>query len=561
MKFCFRFLLFAGLLSVALPCFAFDFSAHGYYRTRIVASHDLDLQRPNNNIPYSDDRFGFVSYNQMRLRLLPALKLNDNISIHAQFDILDNLLYGTSNTKELNILSPTIGTLTMPAGAGSFSMVGGTAGENGSVNVRSVYMDILTPIGKFRLGRQPTHWGLGIFQNDGLSRQADFGDMNDGILYMLQVDSSNYGTFSGGILWGIAYEAQYDPRTQGFGGQVRDMVANSRDTQNYAGVLKWDNGDDMSIGVFGGVRRRNGQDGATTMMVKLVDGTTVAAGDDGDTLLYFADLYAKYVYKNYKFQLEGAYVGGKITTGIALDQIAFAGVTPNTQVFNLPEKQPMRVFMAAFEAEAKYNFGGEWKFWAGYAPGDADPLSSRITQLGFRPDYQIALMMFNQPLGTSASYRDATTGNKLGGGQWVTGNYINNALYFAAGYKHLIDIGSYVPDCDSFKVGAKVVTAWAPKKNVNVNFSDLIPGIANLPDLTETSESIWQRWYGLEFDVSAEAQFFEHLYTALEGGFLYPGRAYNIDVRQISLGSLVKPIPYDRAKIGWMLKGTVMAEF
>ena len=111
------------------------------------------------------------------------------------------------------------------------------------------------------------------------------------------------------------------------------------------------------------------------------------------------------------------------------------------------------------------------------------------------------------------------------------------------------------------KVGGKATTAWAPKKNTNINFSDLIPQPGNWPALTETTTSMWQRWYGLEFDVSVEAKLFEFLYTALEGGILLPGRAYDIDVQLFDPGNIVEPIPNDKASMAWMIRLTTMIEF
>lgn len=571
----YRFLIVAAaglFLSLSPAAFAIDFSTHGYYRTRVVALQDLDLQTPNNSIAYSNDRFGFVTYNQMRLRLEPNLKLNDNLSIQAQFDILDNVLYGTQNTKELNVLSPLVGTLTMPAGAGSFWMTGGEAGNQHAINVRRVWADILTPIGKFRLGRQPSHWGLGIFQNDGRDRQSDFGDTADRIMYMLQHDFSNVGSFSFGLLWDIPYEAQRDQRI-GYGDTVREMAmpGGSRNMQQYAAILMLDR-QEFTVGVFGGLRKRNGPNGATTMQVQDALQNTVWAGVDGDTMLYFADLYARYQYENYKFQLEGVYIGGKVSTGLAIDAIPFRGLTAADPanpcgtggIICLPAKQSIQVLMAAFEAEAAYKWGGEWKFQAGFAEGDGDPLSGKITQLGFRPDYQVALLMFDRPAGTSPSYYGEPayapgTTAKLGGGQWISGNYINNALYVTAGYKHKFDI-SGTPGCDWLKVGGKVITAWAHKKNVNIDFAQVV-GTANLPMISETADSLFKRWYGLEFDFIAEAKFFEHLYTALEGGVLVPGREYNIEVAVIDPGALIEPIPKDKASIGWGARITASLEF
>ena len=544
------------------PILAIDFSVHGYFRDRVVTNDNLDLHTHNSSIPYPNNRFGVISYNQMRLRLMPNLKLGDNIALHAQFDILDNVLFGTKDTRELRIIAPVVGEQTLPPGAGSFYMTGpSTVGENGAINVRRVWGDILTPIGLFRIGRQPSHWGLGIFQNDGNERQGDFGDTADRILYLIQYDIPDAGSIVGGLLWDIAYEAQFDPRTQGL---ATAPPANSRDTQQYAGLVMFER-PEFSVGVFGGIRRRNGPDGATTMQVTDALGNTVNAGIDGNTFLYFADLYGRYTYENYKFQIEGVYIGGHTTTGLALDAIPFSGLGAGEGIIELPPKQTTQILMAAFEAEAHYKFGGSWKFQAGYAPGDGSPLSQRITQLGFRPDYQIALMMFDMPLGTSPSLygqRAGGTGGTeyLAGGKPITGNYINNALYFSAGYKHEFDL-SASGWADWVKVGAKVTTAWAPKKNTHVNFSDLIPQPGNWPALTETADSMFKRWYGLEFDVSGEAMLFENLYAALEGGVLIPGRAYNIEVALIDPGSIVEPIPRDDACIAWMVRLTTMFEF
>jgi len=549
-------------LAVSATAHSLSFSTHGYYRMRIVGNDDLDLQTPNNSIPYSNDRFGFIQYNQMRLRLEPTLKLNDWISIQSQFDVLDNVLFGTEDTQQLRIIAPVVGEKTLPPGAGSFYMTGPSqVGENGAINLRRLWTDILTPIGKFRVGRQPSNWGLGIFQNDGNERQGDFGDTADRIMWLLQYDWGKSQSFTGGILWDIAYEAQFDPRIQGL--QVAP-VANSRDTQQYAAILMYDR-PEATVGIFGGIRRRNGPNGATTMTVMDALGNEVQAGIDGDTFMYFADLYARYTYKNYKFQLEGIYLGGDVTTGLALDAVPFAGLGAGEGIIQLPPKQPMDVFMAAFEAEAHYKFGGSWKVQLGYAPGDANPLSQKITQLGFRPDYQIALMMFYMPLGTSPSLYGQKAGGSgateyLAGGNPITGNYVNNAFYITAGYKHKFEFPR-IGWADWLKVGGKAITAWAPKKNTNINFEDLIPQPGQWPALTETTTSMWQRWYGLEFDLSVEARLFEFLYTALEGGVLMPGRAYDIDVELIDPGNIVEPIPNDKASMAWMIRLSTIVEF
>ena len=550
---------------VLIPCLGHtletDFSLHGYFRNRIVLNDNLDLQKPNNSIPHSNNRFGFISYNQMRLRTKPNAKIGDHLSLHMEVDFLDNILFGTKDTRQLEIISPIVGTQTLPPGAGSLWMTGGVAGENGAINVRRIWMDILTPIGKFRLGRQPSNWGLGIFQNDGEGRQADFGDTADRVMYLMQHNIKNTGSISAGLIWDIAYEAQFDPRIDGLDTSPR---ANSQDTQQYAGIVYFEKAD-MTIGAFGGLRRRNGPDGATTMDAIDVDGNSVPAGIDGDTFLYFADIYGRYQWENYNFKFEGVYLGGKITTGLAINAVPFSALTSGG-IINLPPKQTMQAVMAAFEADAAYDWGGAWKVWSGYASGDADPLSTNITTYGFRPDYQIALLMFHMPMGTSPSLWGSPSSDptgaaqKLAGGNSITGNYINNALYFAAGYKHTFDVSRAMPGTDWLRVGGKITTAWAPKKSVNLDFAQIV-GQSNLPYVSENTSSMLDRWYGLEFDLSVEAKFWEHLYTALEGGILMPGKEYDINVNVIDPGSIIEPIPSDKASLAWMVRLTVMLDF
>jgi len=361
-------------------------------------------------------------------------------------------------------------------------------------------------------------------------------------------------------LWDIAYEAQWDPRTDLLDSNPPSA---NRDCQQYAAILKFET-PEFTVGAFGGLRRRNGPDGATTMTVTDALGNETPAGIDGDTMLYFADLYARYSYGSHSFKLEGVYLGGKVTTGLALDAIPFAGLGAGEGIIALPPKQTMQTFMAAFEAEGKYKTGDQWLLQAGFAEGDGSPLSNRITTFGFRPDYQIALLMFNYPLGTSPQLYGQKAGGAggteyLAGGKSITSNYINNALYLSLGYGHEFKLAA--DWAEWIKPGFKVTTAWAHKKNTSINFEDLIPQAGNWPVLDERTNSMWQRWYGIELDIGAQAMLFENLYTALEGGVLIPGRAYDIDVNLIDPGSIVEPIPRDKASMAWIIRLTASILF
>ena len=555
--------LFLFVVATASNVFAIDYSLKGYYRNRAEVTHDFDLQTHNTGISHDNDRFGTIQFNEMRLRLQPQIKVNDNLAIYSEMDFLDNIVFGSKANQNFQLLSPVVGTLTLPSGAGTLGEVGGTAGENGSINVRRAWMEIFTPIGKFKLGRQPSHWGLGIFQNDGEERQGDFGDSQDRLMYLTQFEFKDGGALSAGLLWDIPFEAQFDPRIQGLGGIVRDSGQND---QQFAAVAYYDK-PEWSVGTFAGARKRDGSNG-TTMTATDAKGNVVASGIDGNTLIYFGDLYARYNYNEYTFQLEGVYMGGKISTGLALNAIPFSTFSSSSTgagIINLPKDQDVQVFMAALEAAGIYDWGGEWNFKSGYAGGDENPLSSKITEFGFRPDYRIALMLFQNPLGTSPSLYGGTATNpsvtsKLTGGVPITGNFVNNALYFAAGYEQSLDVRDTIPQADWFKVGGSVITAWAPKKNVNLNFQTLLNN-TNLPIITETAGSMLKRWYGVEFDAIAEALFFHNLYTALEAGVLVPGREFNIDVNATRPSNIIDAIPSDKASIAFETRLTAMIEF
>ena len=552
------------------PALTMDFSAHGYFRTRAEALQNPDTQTTNTSLAHPNNRAGLVSFNQMRARLEPTLKVNDHLSLHTQFDVLDNVVFGTEETKQLELLSPVVGTVTLPAGPGSVSMGGGEAGENKALNFRRAYMDILTPVGKLRVGRQPSHWGLGIFQNDGNGRQGDFGDTTDRILFMTQYEFNDGGALSGGVLWDIAFEAQSDPRIQGFAGNI---TANSKDTHQYAAILLYER-PEFSAGVFGGVRRRSSKGGTTTTALGATDDDADGtlddfhnAGIDGNTLVYFGDIYGRYTYEEYNFKAEYVFIGGKMSTGVAINAIPFLACAGSActsgsvvdGIISLPAEQDVQVSLAALEANGVYKWGGEWNFKGGLAQGDASPLSQRITQYGFRPDYNVALLMFNVPLGTSPAMYGANTlgqaDQKLTGGQPITGNFVNNAIYASVGYMHHLDIRDAIKDCNDFSVGGRVTTAWAHKNAVDLNFQALLSN-GTLPVLRNSS-----KWYGVEADLVTEAELYDHLYASLEAGVLVPGGAYDIKVEDAVLGTQVDPIPFDNAEISYGGRLTLMLEF
>ncbi|MBI4374163.1 MAG: hypothetical protein HY542_04725 [Deltaproteobacteria bacterium] len=562
--------------------YSFDFSAPGYFRNRIVAYHDLDTQKPstvNQGGLGDNDRFGSMLFTQHRLRLDPTLKLNDNISIHSQFDILDNVIAGTEETKQIDFLSPIVGTIQLPGAGGTIGTAGGEAGENKALNVRRVYMDLLTPGGKFRIGRQPSHWGLGIFQHGGNGPYDDFGDSADRLLWLAGVEKEGIGMFSLGLSADVAFTKQTDPRVSGLGGAFTNPP---EDMRQFAGILIYEWEEFFTLGTFAGVRYRNGVEGETTTTARpvLVDGNgdqildvndnsqlgePIPAGKDGNTLIRFGDLYLAMGDGPWKLQGEFAVMTGKLATGLAVDAIPFNNLPANArgpiEVPSSGNENSLLVYMGAAELKGNYDFG-EFLFQGGYASGDSQPMSSRITQFGFRPDYQIAMLLFHAPLGTSPRITqvngNGSGGRTLVGSVPITGNFINNAAYGTFGYWHRLNLDRLVPKAGPAKVGVKVISAWAPANNYDIDFSQMI-GISDLPHVVQS-----QKWYGIEFDQNLEARFFDHFLFNLTGGILIPGQAYDVQADLLinpSNAAGIHAITPDPANWVWGVRTNLVAEF
>lgn len=569
------------------PCFAawgVEFSAHGYYRLRFEYTHDLDLQRPNDGVVPGDpsntsnDRFGTIAFAQQRFRLDPAIKLNDHISFHGQIDFLDNLLFGQSDVVGLQISNPVTGTISLPPANGPFGVIGSTGGSalgsgGGNINVRRVYVDILTSAGKFRLGRQPSQWGLGVFTNDGDSQEGDFGDTFDRILYLAGLDMGKTGRMNIGLVYDFAYEATRDPSISGLD---RSVGSNWNDSMQGGLILLYQS-PNFELGTFSAMRFRSGNKGSTTTTAVYVDtadedgdgstndGIVKPAGVDGDTLIYTIDLYSRFHFLNhYSIGLEGVYIGGKMAPGIAIDAITLDDAAQNGLTNPLPNpitlpltgtQNDVSIWLAAMEMNADWNFGGEVELKGGFASGDSSPLSSRITQLGFRPDYDLGILLFDVPLGTSPAIR--VGGITEEGRKPMSPNYINNAIYGSIGYKQAIDISSGVPWAEDFKLGVKFITALAPSRNLDIDFEQ-ITGIAGLPHVVNAS-----KFYGYEVDVSAEATFFEFMHWRTVVGALFPGALYDIknDALSRATAGVIDPILFDGANIAVAGKTTFFFEF
>lgn len=124
----------------------------------------------------------------IRLRYSPTLHISESLRVRATFDILDNLVLGSTPDFASNLSRPDV-----PLSAFAQSAAPPSDGRNGfndSIRVKEAYGEF-QPAFLVRLGRQASNWGLGILANSNMKHGSvdfddDFGDYTDRALVLFK---------------------------------------------------------------------------------------------------------------------------------------------------------------------------------------------------------------------------------------------------------------------------------------------------------------------------------------------------------------------------------------
>lgn len=151
----------------------------------------------------------------MRFRYQPTIHISSALRVKATFDIMDNLVLGSTPDFAGNLGRPDV-----PLSAFAQSAAPPSAGINGfrdAIRVKEAYGEF-QPAFLLRVGRQASHWGLGILANSGSHHDADFGDFTDRALLLFKA----WGVYVSAA-WDYVYSgAVTDDPTQNFG-QPKDL--------------------------------------------------------------------------------------------------------------------------------------------------------------------------------------------------------------------------------------------------------------------------------------------------------------------------------------------------
>lgn len=149
--------------------FELTWSTEGYFRTRTVLLTNLARQprrtlvHPGTGDTVVIPEIKSTSYVTSRLRLMPSLSYEKLASLHFQIDAVDDVVWGDNN-----------GLSSAPLLATDVSdqhFLGGDVGD--SVTIPRAWIQFQVPVGIMRVGRMPSHWGMGLLANGGGTMNMD----------------------------------------------------------------------------------------------------------------------------------------------------------------------------------------------------------------------------------------------------------------------------------------------------------------------------------------------------------------------------------------------------
>ncbi|HUQ05421.1 MAG TPA: TIGR04551 family protein [Kofleriaceae bacterium] len=175
-----------------------DVDVHGTFRIRQEALVNLDLDRgldpsgqPVFTVPLGGGQT--LDGGDLRLRTDIALRApGAGVAVYTRLDVLDDVMWGGS---------PEAGTGRAPTPAASPGQ------EPGTIVVKRVWGEVLTPVGVLAAGRMGAHWGLGMAAHGGDCDDCDGGDAADRIAF-----ASPIGGHVVAVAWDMSASGPFTPR-------------------------------------------------------------------------------------------------------------------------------------------------------------------------------------------------------------------------------------------------------------------------------------------------------------------------------------------------------------
>lgn len=551
----------AATIAMVLPSeaqaqFELTWRTEGYYRTRAVYLTNLapepryTVNHPLYGGPVVVPSIQSTSYVTQRLRLSPSLHVANLAHLYMEIDAFDDVLFGDNiglSSAPLFAVNP----------SNTYYLGGLPDGEKPSVEFKRAWIEFQVPVGLLRVGRMPSHWGMGILANGGGSANWDplappgeprrkvadyyfdedfgdnhFGSTNDRILFatrpltILKTIRKEADT-SSNVVFAYAFdklsEAPYllseeDRLLRPFGQQgFISRGAKQDDANEHVFVLAyadpdWDRvrySDELKFGTYWVFRTQDEgftkpSDGPPhTDCSQAPDPEECVLRDEG-SFVWVADFWYRIRYGFWYSEAELVHIGGESTGGVPFPAAN--------------QRKEANINSGAFR------FGYLTDSWdaileLGYSSGDEDINDRKFKQRPMHPDYNVGLILFEELLrersarifGSNFFGTETPEGAK---GLMTNGGVVNA--------KYVFPKVRFRPGFGGFELIGGLLLAWADTwqepQNVFVCPGGVVADACTL-----------SKFLGWEVDLALKSRFADdHLDFSLETGLAKVGKPFQV---------------------------------
>lgn len=293
----------------------------------------------------------------MRFRFEPTLNVYEDIKIHSQIDVFDNVILGsTPDSLPFNPISP----LSVFSNSAISPSDGFNSVWSDAIRVKRLWGEVTLPFGMLRFGRQPNHFGMGILANDGAGLDADFGDNVDRVQFAVKLGDFYIMPSYDWLVSGPSSATRFDPVGQPFDRGERDdaeqwtLILQKRDADEVVDQKLQNDKVVWHAGFYGGYRRQP-FDSANFFR----QGTVEEQATESDLIfreaeLFLGSLWGKLRWRKLTLEAEYAFLVGSLENGGQLSQ--FRGGSGQTGFDPAPDRENLDLNQHGMAFRGQYKF-------------------------------------------------------------------------------------------------------------------------------------------------------------------------------------------------------------
>lgn len=419
-----KFLLFT-LTGLALTCAAHaDIEWSGVYRVEAINMNNPELGGKRQGDTDATRGKREVNYALSTLILRPKIVAGDGLTIHSQFHIFNNSVYKNSQLGAAWGSSLAKGATAADSADDSASMSASPRAE--TIQISQLYMTLNQEYGSLIVGRAPIQFGLGMTYSAGRGLFDHWYDSDDLVGYKFVI----------GNLWVMPMIGKHNEG---------ELNLNSDDVNDYMVQLAYENPESgMEVGVFYQIREAGVTDAPTNLGTD--PATTVLGGQNAKQSSKLSkktvSLYALRESDRFRLGLEAAFQSGE--TGVVTnngngDNVTLGGFGVVVEGEYRPE-------------DSRWRLGAK----AGLASGDDPTTTAKYEGFHFNRNYDVAMLMFNHPLGADDFLRSRLVTGKVrdnnGDINAPDVETVSNVLFVAPNVKYAFS--------DRWSLDTTVATGW-----------------------------------------------------------------------------------------------------